>query len=65
VKSLAISRTQMRHKSQIYSIGVLLTIALIFAQTITASARGAGDSFADLAERHVELGTVLPIWQNA
>jgi serine protease Do len=51
VKSLAISRTQMWHKSQIYSIGVLLTIALIFAQTITASARGAGDSFADLAER--------------
>ncbi len=51
MKSLAISRTQMWHKPQIYSIGVLLTIALLVAQTITASARGVGDSFADLAEQ--------------
>ncbi len=51
MKSLAISRTQMWHKPQIYSIGVLLTIALLIAQTITASARVVGDSFADLAEQ--------------
>ncbi|MEK6205191.1 MAG: trypsin-like peptidase domain-containing protein, partial [Amylibacter sp.] len=41
----------MWHKPQIYSIGVLLTIALVFMQTIAASARGVGDSFADLAEQ--------------
>jgi serine protease Do len=51
VKTLAINHTQMWHKPQIYSIGVLLTIALIFVQTISASARGVGDSFADLAEQ--------------
>ncbi|MBE9476436.1 MAG: Do family serine endopeptidase [Proteobacteria bacterium] len=31
--------------------GVFLTLALMLAQTIAASARSAGDSFADLAER--------------
>ena len=34
-----------------YAVGALVTIALMFAQAIAAGARGAPDSFADLAER--------------
>ncbi len=49
--SLAITRTQAGPKSQTYLFGVVLTLALMLMQTIAASARGAGDSFADLAER--------------
>lgn len=50
MKSLAITRTNAWSTSQTYLFGVVLTLALLLAQTITASARGAGDSFADLAE---------------
>ena len=49
--ALAITRTNAGQKSQTYLFGLVLTIALVLMQTITASARGAGDSFADLAER--------------
>jgi serine protease Do len=56
VKSLALSRVETRTNPQInnarnYMIGVVLTLALMLAQTISAAARGAPDSFADLAER--------------
>lgn len=51
MKSLAITRVNVGPKSQTYLFGVVLTLALILMQTITASARGAGESFADLAER--------------
>ena len=50
MKSLAITRTNAWSRSQTYLFGVVLTLALLLAQTITASARGAGESFADLAE---------------
>jgi len=50
VKSLAITRTNAWSRSQTYLFGVVLTLALLLAQTISASARGAGESFADLAE---------------
>ncbi len=52
MKSFALTtRADARSKSQTYMFGVLLTLALMFAQTIAVSARGVGDSFADLAER--------------
>ena len=50
MKSLAITRTNAWSRSQTYLFGVVLTLALLLAQTISASARGAGESFADLAE---------------
>lgn len=49
--SLAITRTNAGSKSQTYLFGVMLSIALMLMQTMAVSARGAGDSFADLAER--------------
>ena len=49
--SLAITRTNAVSKSQTYLFGVMLSIALMLMQTMAVSARGAGDSFADLAER--------------
>jgi len=50
VKSLAITRANAWSKSQTYLFGVVLALALLLVQTVTVSARGAGDSFADLAE---------------
>lgn len=50
MKSLAINRVHTRSNSQAYLLGVFLTLSLMLAQTIAASARGVGDSFADLAE---------------
>jgi serine protease Do len=51
VTSLAITRTNAGSKFQTYLFGVILTFALMLMQTMAVSARGAGDSFADLAER--------------
>jgi serine protease Do len=51
VTSLTITRTNAGSKSQTYLFGVMLSIALILMQTMAVSARGTGDSFADLAER--------------
>ena len=51
MKSLAITRTNAWSRSQNNLFGVVMTLALLLAQSMTTSARGAGDSFADLAER--------------
>lgn len=56
VKSVVLTREDTRAAPHIYMTksfltGVMLTLALIMAQTLTAAARGAPDSFADLAER--------------
>jgi len=56
VSSIAVTRADVWAKPQInitrhYLVGVVLTLALILAQTLSAAARGAPDSFADLAAR--------------
>ncbi len=51
MKSIALTRAQARTKPQTFLIGAFLTLALMMAQTIAVSARGAPDSFADLAEK--------------
>ena len=55
MKSLVLSRAKARSNSQFYlvsnlMVGVFLTAALMLAQTLSAAARGAPESFADLAE---------------
>ncbi len=39
------------HKAHAYAIGAVVALAIILLQAISAAARGAPDSFADLAER--------------
>jgi len=51
VKSIALTRAQTRNTPQTFLIGAFLTLALMMAQTLAVSARGAPDSFADLAEK--------------
>lgn len=56
MKSLVLSRADARTNSQFYFVphfmaGIVLTVALLLAQTLSAAARAAPDSFADLAER--------------
>lgn len=51
MKSIAVTRQQQFNNAQTYLVGAMLTMALFFAQAMSANARGAPDSFADLAER--------------
>ncbi len=51
MKSTALTRTQSWTRPQTFLIGAFLTLTLMMAQTLSASARGAPESFADLAEK--------------
>lgn len=56
MKTVVITRAEKRPTPQMnlntnFLIGAILTLALMLAQTISVAARGAPDSFADLAER--------------
>ena len=51
MKSIAVSKEQQFNNAQTYLVGAMLTLAFVFAQALSAHARGAPDSFADLAER--------------
>lgn len=51
MKSLSIAQSRAQINYQSITLGAMLTLALVLAQTVMSSARGAPDSFADLAER--------------
>ncbi len=51
MKSVALTRTQTWTRPQTFLIGAFLTLSLMMAQTLAVSARGAPESFADLAEK--------------
>ncbi|PIB24487.1 serine protease [Amylibacter kogurei] len=69
MKSIAITRSDTTDHRQTYLIGAVLTLALLMAQTLVAHARGAPDSFADLAERLspsvVNITTTTTVTQRA
>ncbi len=51
MKAVVLAQTDQRSRIQFYMVGAMLTLAFIMAQAVVAAARGAPDSFADLAER--------------
>ena len=51
MKPMTPTRALRSDRAMPYAVGALLTLAFIFAQAAVSTARGAPDSFADLAER--------------
>lgn len=51
MKAIAAPRERSTDKAMAYAAGALVTLTFVLMQALSASARGAPDSFADLAER--------------
>ena len=51
MKAIAAPRERRTDKAMAYAAGALVTLTFVLMQALSASARGAPDSFADLAER--------------
>ncbi len=51
MKTMTATRADSSHKAMAYATGAFVTLAMILLQAMSAAARGAPDSFADLAER--------------
>lgn len=49
--SIAITQSKTAEQAKPYIIGTLLAVTLLFVQAVSAAARGAPESFADLAEK--------------